>query len=750
MEEFVARYGGSLEPTGIFIAAHAPMAPQTEVLLEVGPAGAAALFHARTVMAGVERDPPGFWLKFVDIESEESLLFLDEALRLKAEARAAGTQPPDEEDRREPAAPDTMGAGAVDPAALVSDAAPAAPAEAARPPPPAAVPASAAPAASPPPPIPPSASSEASLDAHGERAGGPSRPCPTAPGVSTVPPPPPPPPQSAPAPQPLPEIPRREPAGRRASLRPASTLVMGIDLGTTYSCVAIARDGKPEVVSLAGGHRTIPSVVFAPDDAEEVIGWSAYDRLASNPRETIYGHKRLLGRSFGDPAVEDARQRFEYQIAEGEQGEAAVKMHGRIYSLSWVSARLLEEIRTSVAAHSGENVINAVITVPAYYGDRQRHAILEAARDAGIEVLQLVNEPTAAAIAYGVGREGKRTVLVYDLGGGTFDVSVLEIEGNVVAVLATGGDSYLGGVDFDSRIVAWATEEAARKGIDVSKDPALGLRLRQAAEGAKRDLSAQNEARIVVPYQPVGIDLVLTRDKLNRLVADLVDRTLEIVTRTLEQAQIAMSAIDDVVFVGGQTRTPLVAGKVHAFTGKAPRKGVHPDEAVACGAAILGFSRDRIDAVTLVDVVSQPIGVGLPGGRFREIVPRNTRLPATKELSHATVRDGQTEMKIDVYQGESARVDGNDFLGTLVLRDLPPRPRGEVTVRVEFKLDAQGFLQVAVGDGTRTRIATLVTRDVPETLKEARAARAAPVEPRASEPGELPGRPGLLSRLFRR
>jgi len=539
---------------------------------------------------------------------------------------------------------------------------------------------------------------------------------------------------------------------RTTTKAPSGALVLGIDLGTTFSCAAVVKDGQTIVIPAQTGDRTFPSVVSVTTEGE-LVGWPAYARLATHSKDTIYGSKRILGRSFDSQPVQEAIQHFDYEVLPGEDGSAAVRLAGSIYSLTWVAARILEEIHGAAVRHLGQPIEWAVITVPAHYSDRQRQAVVMAAAEAGLQVLQIVNEPTAAAIAYGIDRGLTQKVMVYDFGGGTFDVSILDIQGNVIEVIASGGDSYLGGVDLDNRIVDWALGELSREHqVDLSGDKISRMRIRQAAETSKRELSLQAEARVHVPFITIkndamlSLDLVLTRETLNRLVMELVDRTIEICKKTLEDAKLTKEDIAEVLFVGGQSRTPLVQGKVHAFMGKQPRKGVHPDEAVAIGAALLAHSRDKIDSVTLLDVLSHSIGIGMAGGAFKTIIAKGSRLPARGEIVQTTTADGQASLAIDVYQGESETVDRNDFLGSVRLTGLPAKPKGELAVHVQFALDAQGFLQVTCTDNAsqKTRVVRLTTRDRPESLKDAIAAReAAPAKPDDKKPG-------LLGRVFGR
>lgn len=745
LEDFARRFGAGFSAEGFFLPTPSMLPLETPVLLRlVGPDGA-VLFEAEAIVesarpkAADAANPAGLRLGFVEL-STPNRAFLELAL---ASLREPQSEP-------EEVSLDELG---FDEAFIETEHSP--------------------------PPLAAFVEIQAPVSAADDRRAAPiPAPAPLAeeppPVMAVVPPPPPeappaPPPEevvASPLPAPIPEAPAPpaasppaetapRPPSNPSRRAPPSALIVGIDLGTTFSCAAIVRDGRAVVIPSSSGHRTIPSVVTVTDDVEEV-GWAALDKITTFPDRTIYGSKRLLGCAFASPAVQEARNYFDYEIVDDGEGKTAVRIAGKIYSLTWVSSRILEEMRTWVCASTGENVTKAVITVPAWYHDRQRTEVVEAARLAGLEVLQIVNEPTAAAIAYGLDRGLQQKVLVYDFGGGTFDVSILDIQGNVIDVLATGGDAYLGGIDLDNRLLDWALGELERKtGIDLSEDKIARLRVREAAENAKRELSAQMETRIHVPFlarqgdTPLTLDVTLTRDKLNRLVIDLVDRSIEICRRTLAEARLTVAEIDEVVFVGGQTRMPLIQGKVHALTGKQPRKGVHPDEAVALGAAQLGWSRDKIDSVTLIDVVSLPIGVGLPGGRFKAVIDRNSKLPAVKEFTRATTRDDQTSITVDVFQGEQERVDQNEFLGTAKLDGLPPLPKGQVSVRLHFRVDAQGFLTVTSTEAATglSRKVTLVTRDTPETAKEARAA--APAPEASAAPEKVPKR-GLFRRFFGR
>ncbi|HYG68911.1 MAG TPA: Hsp70 family protein, partial [Anaeromyxobacteraceae bacterium] len=414
--------------------------------------------------------------------------------------------------------------------------------------------------------------------------------------------------------------------------------MIGIDLGTTNSCAAVAEGGRARVLASREGHRTIPSVVAFDAQGRLRVGHPARRQLLVNPRNTVYGSKRLVGRPFASPTVQSCRDRFAYEIVPGPGGVAAVRIGGRDFSLQHVSALILAEVRELATQGVGQTVSRAVITVPAYYNDHQRAAVREAGRLAGLAVERIVNEPTAAALAFGQGRGLDERVLVYDLGGGTFDASVLEIQGDVYEVVSTGGDTFLGGVDFDAQLVdhlAYAFLE--RHGFPPPADPVVWQRLRDVAEETKVALSSAESAVAHVPFlckSPSGADVELkvtvTRPELEVLCERLVDRTVEVCREVLEAKGLSTSDVREVLLVGGQSRMPLVWRKIREAFGREPNKSVHPDEAVAIGAALLADSLERIDSVVLIDALAMGIGVGLPGGRMAPVLPRNTRLPAKK------------------------------------------------------------------------------------------------------------------------
>jgi len=545
--------------------------------------------------------------------------------------------------------------------------------------------------------------------------------------------------------------------------------VIGIDLGTTNSCAALARNGRAEVLASRQGHRTLPSVVAYDAQGRLLVGHAARAQMVVNPRNTVYGSKRLVGRPFASPTVQACRDRFHYQIVEGSDGAAAVRFAGRDFSLQQISAVILREIREVACQALGEPVERAVITVPAYYNDHQRSAVREAGKLAGLEVERIVNEPTAAALAFGHGKGLDKRVLVYDLGGGTFDASLLEIQGDVYEVISTGGDTFLGGADFDGQLLdhlAYAFME--RSGFPLPDDRVVWQRLSDAAEATKIALSEQARAVAHVPFlcrSPAGasaeLKVEVTREELEELTGRLVDRTIEVCREVLEAKGLGPGDVDEVLLVGGQSRMPLVRRRIREELGREPSKGVHPDEAVALGAALLADSSSRIDSVVLIDVLAMGIGVGLPGGRMAPVLPRNTRLPARKAYEHATTQDGQTAIELQVFQGDSPRVSECEYLGTIRVAGLPAGPRGQVRVAVEFSLGAEGILTVTARElpsGKVTEV-QLATADTPESLRAKLQLPEAPRAPRGARPLEVaapaaaPERPAgarLLDRILRR
>ncbi|NOK01129.1 MULTISPECIES: TIGR02266 family protein [Myxococcus] len=518
-------------------------------------------------------------------------------------------------------------------------------------------------------------------------------------------------------------------------------VVIGIDLGTTNSCAAYVRNGKPGVLPSREGHNTVPSIIAVNTRGKLVVGHPAKGQMLTNPRQTVYGAKRLVGRPFASPVVEQLKDRFHYEIAASENGDAGVKLGEHVYTLQQISALILREVREVAQNQLGHPVSRAVVTVPAYYNDNQRQAVREAGKLAGLYIERILNEPTSAALAYGYGRKLNQRVLVYDLGGGTFDASVLELNDNVYEVISTGGDTFLGGIDFDSSLVTYLLDEFQKTtGRAFQGDRVALQRINDAAERAKCALSERSEVRVHVAFvtmidsKPCDLDVMLSRQKLVELTEGLVDRTLQVCEEVLRAKKVTPQDIDEVILVGGQSRFPLVHEKITKFFGKPPSKGVHPDEAVALGAALLAHSLGQLEGVVLIDVLPMAIGVGLPGGRFKAVMERNTSLPSTKSYTLATHRDGQTELELTVFQGDSDKAADNEYLGTLKLEGLPKLPRGAVQVNVTFEVSNESLLKVTAREASSGRevTSTFTTRDTPEAVK----ARLAQVEP------ETPPAPG--------
>ena len=537
--------------------------------------------------------------------------------------------------------------------------------------------------------------------------------------------------------------------------------IVGIDLGTTYSCVAVADGGKARVLESKQGYRTLPSVVAFDAQGRLLVGQPAKAQMVVNPVHTVYGSKRLVGRPFASPTVQACRDRFHYEIVAGPGGEAAVRVAGREFSLQQVSAFVLKELRETASAALGEPVARAVVTVPAYYNDHQRSAVREAGRLAGLEIERIVNEPTAAALAFGYGRGLEKRVLVYDLGGGTFDASVLEIQGDVYEVVSTGGDTFLGGVDFDSQLVdhlAYGFFEAY--GFYPPADRVAWQRIRDAAEDTKIALSSRETAVAHVPFlckSPGGEDCELnakiTRADLEALTSQLVDRSLEVCREVLAAKGLEPKDVDEVLLVGGQSRMPLIWRRVKEVFGREPNHSVHPDEAVALGAALLADSAHRVDSVVLIDVLAMGIGIALPGGRMATVLPRNTKLPVRKAYEHATTRDGQTELELQVFQGDSAKVAECEYLGTLRVGGLRSRPKGEVRVAVEFSVGNEGILDITARDLGTGKVTEMqfATVDTPEALRKKLQLPEPQSAPQGARPIEAPRgdeKKGIFGRIF--
>ncbi len=484
--------------------------------------------------------------------------------------------------------------------------------------------------------------------------------------------------------------------------------VIGIDLGTTNCCVAVMEGRTPSVIANRQGYTTTPSIVTITEEGKRAVGQLAARQAITNPEHTVFATKRLIGRPFASTQVQQAVASMPFPIVEGPYGDVRVEMRGKQYSIPEISAMLLQEMRVVAEEHLQEQVDQAVITVPAYFNDSQRQAVRDAGLIAGLDVLRIINEPTAASLAYGFHRTESKTLAVYDLGGGTFDVSIVRVsEGGVFRVLATTGDSFLGGEDFDARIMAWLSHGfQVQEGIDLRGNPAAIQRLKQAAQKAKCELSELDRTEIQLPFivanspkGPLNMHYAISRAQLEKLTRDLVERTLFICERAMRIGKLTNADIDEVVLVGGMTRMPAVQSAVAEFFGRQPSKGVHPDEAVALGAAIQAAAlADEIDDVALEDVTAHALGIATAGDRFDVIIPGNTRVPCRVPSLFTTSRDQQDRVKIVVLQGESARASENDLLQEFALTNLRPAAAGEVEVEVAFTIDEDGIFSVSAKD----------------------------------------------------
>ena len=482
--------------------------------------------------------------------------------------------------------------------------------------------------------------------------------------------------------------------------------VIGIDLGTTNSCVSIMDGQDPRVIENAEGARTTPSMVAFSDDDERLVGQSAKRQAVTNPENTLSAIKRLIGRSFGDPLTKKDMDLVPYKIVEAENGDAWVESHGNKYSPSEISAFIVQKMKETAEAFLGETVTEAVITVPAYFNDSQRQATKDAGKIAGLDVLRIINEPTAAALAYGVDKKGNGTIAVYDLGGGTFDVSVLEIGDGVFEVRSTNGDTFLGGEDFDKRIIDYLADEFKKEqGIDLRKDKLALQRLKEGAEKSKVELSSTVQTEINLPFitadqsGPKHLAIKLTRAKLEALVEDLIERTIEPCKKALKDAGLSAGEIDEVIMVGGMTRMPKVYEAVKIFFGRDPHKGVNPDEVVAMGAAIQGaVLKGDVKDVLLLDVTPLSLGIETMGGVFTRLIDRNTTIPTNKGQTFSTAEDSQSAVTIRVFQGEREMAADNKLLGQFDLVGIPPAPRGMPQIEVAFDIDANGIVNVTAKD----------------------------------------------------
>ena len=484
--------------------------------------------------------------------------------------------------------------------------------------------------------------------------------------------------------------------------------IIGIDLGTTNSCAAIYEEGAVKLIPYKGGEFIIPSIFAIDEKGNELIGHEAKRQWQLNPRNTVYASKRLVGRSYSSDIVDLMKKTVAYEVKQGDRNDVMLDVGKRNFRLAEISAKILSKIRSVAQDYFQEKVQRAVVTVPAYFTDRQRQAVKDAGKMIDLEVVRIINEPTAAALAYGLGKNLNETVVIYDLGGGTFDVSIIEIRERVFEVKSTGGDIFLGGIDFDNAMINHVLEEFQKKHkIDLRSDPVAMQRIRDLAERTKIDLSFREAAPFSVPFvtmtpqgQPLNIDFTFTRKMLEEMTASLIERSLDILKRVMEDAQLGYDKVDELLLVGGQTRMPLVQKKLTELFNKTPSKGVHPDEAVAIGAALYAHSLEDNSnlKLQLLDVIPMAIGLEKAGGTFHTVFPRNAAIPNAKAVQATTSYDDQTEVAMRIYQGDHPEVSHNELLGDFLFSGIKPAPKGSAKIEITFDVNIEGILTMSSRD----------------------------------------------------
>ncbi len=485
--------------------------------------------------------------------------------------------------------------------------------------------------------------------------------------------------------------------------------IIGIDLGTTNSCAAVVEaNGQVKLIPYKGGDFTIPSIFAIDDKGHELIGHEAKRQWQLNPKNTVYASKRLIGRVFKSDVVDTMQKVVAYDMEEGGKSDVMIKVGKQKLAMSEIAARILNKIRDVAQDYLQQKVERAVVTVPAYFTDRQRQAVKDAGKLIGLEVVRIINEPTSAALAYGVGKSLNERVLIYDLGGGTFDVSVIEIRDRVFEVKATGGDIFLGGLDFDNAMVNYVIDDFKKKnGVDLSTDPVAMQRIKDLAERTKIDLSSRVEAPFHIPFvsmspqgQPLNIEMTFTRKLLEQLTSAFIDRTIQVVSQVLIDCGLTTKDMDEVMLVGGQTRMPIIQDRLAKFFGKQPSKGVHPDEAVAIGAALYARSLENNSdlRLQLLDVIPMAIGLEKAGGKLHVVFPRNAAIPNAKSIKATTSFDGQTDLAMRIYQGDHEMVENNELLGDFLFSGIKPGPKGQAQVEITFDVNIEGILTMSAQD----------------------------------------------------